>query len=228
MESIIKIFVGAFSVVYHRRVALLKSLVLPLVFAVVLQIISYLELLGLWMFIVMPFLICLIYTLIAVNTHRVILIGEEAVSEWGSLKVTMREVRFTIYSFVVALLLLWSVVFTFIPYVGKALAFIYMAYVLGRSSLVFPAIATDQRWGLSKSWMHTQNYQLMMALVVTVFPIIVGVPWLILEDLPYTDIVLGILALPATILTISALSCAYKVVGEEEGIRIDGIGADLR
>ena len=155
MDNISKVFSGAFSFVYINRITLFRTLSLPFTILVILTIAEIvLDLNEIWA-LVWGEVYCLVHTIFAVTKHRIILLGEKSIPEWGLRRVSMREIRFILYSFGIGLLVIPPALLATIPVFGWVLAFVAISYVLGRLSLVFPAIATDQNWSFQDSWVHT-------------------------------------------------------------------------
>jgi len=205
------VVLGAVGLVYENRVALAKALALPFVLYLLLdvfrsnqpdsQLIAIVSMFGL-----------LVQTLFAVTTHRITLLGAASVGEWGLLKWTMRETNFVLYGFGLGLIMVPIILLALIPGVGWVLMIMLMCWVIGRLSLVFPAIAADQPMSYLQSWRLTQNHQLLMFLVVVIFPLLLLIPVLLLSMLPYAYLLVSIVTMLATVFVVAALSVAYKVV----------------
>lgn len=217
MQDIAKVFNGAFAYVIYYRKELTKALCIPFSILILLEIIeASIELSGFTQFF-MGIVYVLAYTVLAVTTHRIILLNESSVPEWGLNTITRREIRFLWYSIVSGLVLLLPLLLALIPVIGWLLALIATPYVLGRISLVFPAIATDKHWDFADSWNHTKHHQVLMAATVFVLPLVFSVPNIVLATIPYASVPAGIVASLATIFVIAALSSAYKLI-ELQGV----------
>lgn len=214
-----KTLVGAFGYVVEYKKPLSKSLVVPLLIMVM---IGYFEpdakSFDWALFFLITAAEILLYTIIAITTHRIILLGPSSVPEWGMYKFTGRELSFIIYSLGIGILMIPAGILSLIPMIGYPVALLGIAYILGRLSLIFPAIATDRLWTLSKSWQASKNNQLLMMVVAFIFPAILTLPEYVLEHMayePYTSMVSNVFSSLAMILVIAALSTAFKLITEE-------------
>lgn len=153
-----------------------------------------------------------IYTLIAVTTHRLILLGPGSVPKWGLRKITKRELKFILYTLGLFLMLILPAQLILIPYAGWILAILGMCYLLGRFSLIFPAIATDKKWSFQKSWRATQPHQIMMIVIVFIFPVIIAIPETFLSNNAYTEFISLVISVITEVFVIAALSMAFKVI----------------
>ena len=219
MNNIFTIFLGALSFSYHYRNCLFKALIAPLVILSLLAMAEHtLELTNFWS-IPLKVIDSLTYTVFAITIHRIVLLGEGSVPEWGLRKISMREMSFFIRSIGIGLLLIAPGLLIFVPYLGWILALVSIAYLLGRLSLVFPALATGQEWTFKDSWTATKEHQFMMAVVAAVIPLIVALPVIALAFIPNTEVFSVILSLLTTIFGIVALSLAFKLVQDENQAR---------
>jgi hypothetical protein len=206
--------IGAIGYVYHYRYNFIRAIILPFIF---LSIISFIEpeeysFRHSFLVTVIEFII---YTQIAINTHRTILIGAEAARKWGLYIPSGRDLKFILYEIALLLMLIPLGFLSLIPNFGFALTLISYIYILGRLSLVFPAIATDKSYSFSNSWYATSDYQILMIVVVGIFPTILSIPELFLIEFPYIYLAVNFISLIALIFTIAALSVAFKVINEE-------------
>jgi hypothetical protein len=151
-----------------------------------------------------------VYVLIAITTHRVLLLGPDAVPAYGIIGFSMRELRYVMYMIGLFLLSIPVFIFAYIPYVGIAFYLAFYVWLWGRSALVFPGTALNDDFELHNSWAVTKGYNLMMIMVVIVYPIILSIPAIFIEDLPYGSFVNIFIYMITTVLEVSALSMAYK------------------
>lgn len=208
-----KTIAGAFGYVFEFRKSLIKALIVPIAAMVLIGFAHPLEL-GISGYIAISLLSLIMYTIIAVTTHRVILLGPSSIPEWGALKPTKRQFIFILYSIGMGLCLIPIGFLGLIPTVGSYIAFLAMAYLLGRFSLVFPAVATDQDWSFSDSWEATKKHQVLMLVVVIVFPIVMGIPEKFLSSFPYMQALVNVISSLTLVFVVAALSVAFKVIGE--------------
>ena len=96
--------------------------------------------------------------------------------------------------------------------VGAIVAIAIMCWLVGRLSLVFPGIAVDKGVTFGLSWELTRDYQLLMFLVVVVFPLLLVIPFYLLDMLPYTFAISSVLSTFAVVFEIAALSMAYQLI----------------
>lgn len=151
-----------------------------------------------------------IYVLIAITTHRVLLLGPNAVPAYGIIGFSMRELRYVMYIIGLSLLVFPAVIFAYIPFVGIALYLAFYVWIWGRSALVFPGAALNDDFALHNSWEVTRGYNFMMIMVVVVYPIILTIPAYFIDDLPYGSFINVFIYMITTVLEVSALSMAYK------------------
>ena len=202
---------GAFAYVYEYRKYFAKSLVIPITALVTLESIPIQGGLSVQVLVhaVMPFFF---YIILAITTHRIILLGPESVSEWGLYVPKLRELYFFLTSVGVGLILAPLGFFSIIPNVGWLITLTVSCYLLARLSLVFPAIATDQEWTLSESWKVTKNHQVHMLSVVAIFPFVISIPEMLLNNVPYMNVFTNLLSAFTTVFVVAALSVAFKII----------------
>ncbi len=198
---------------------LAKALVLPII--AYLTIVAFMlaegtSITALW---VLRFATLIPVTLIAVTTHRIILKGPDSVPTWGINRFGWREIKFTLSQYLVLIFLIPIYILFFIPYVGFLLGSVASAYFLGRMSLVFPSIAIENKFDFKDSWDATKNHKLMMFIVVAVFPFVLGMIGFMLGRIEGAAIVIHVITIITTVYIIAALSIAYQIVIEPEGVR---------
>lgn len=155
-----------------------------------------------------------IYTILAITTHRIILLGPDSVSEWGIYMPRKREIYFVFYSIGLGLLMIPFSLLALIPAIGWVIAVVAIIYLMARLSLVFPAIATDQGWSFSDSWKATRNHQILMMIVVAIFPFVISIPERLLIHVPYTGMFVSFLSALTMVFVVAALSVAFQVITE--------------
>ncbi len=209
-----EIIIGAIGYVWHYKGNLFKALAIPFGLYMLLDASDLLDP-GLAASTVLEVIGVMVQTVFAVTTHRIILLGPEAVPEWGILRWTKRETFFALHvvALVVIALALWTL--ANIPAAGWLLAFVLILWVVGRLSLVFPAIAIDQGVSFNYAWTLTRHHQLLMVLVVVVFPLFLLVPFYLVSMIPYTFVISSFLLILSNVFTVAALSVAYKLIYKE-------------
>lgn len=211
---------GAFGYVYAYRTQFAKALVLPVTVIVALGAIPRHDL-GVALVLVLTAVRLLVYSILAITTHRMILLGPQAVAEWGVYLPQKREFYFMLVSIGMGLTMVPFGVLTLIPVIGLVVAVIGMVYTLARLSLVFPAIATDRRWSFADSWKATQSHQVLMIVVVGIFPFILSVPGQLLSHIPHTRLAVNVLSAFTMIFIVAALSVAFQVITGQRGESTD-------
>ena len=211
IKDIQRTITGAFAYVYEYRKIFAKALLIPITVLVTLESIPFQGGLSVQILLhaVMPFFI---YIIMAITTHRIILLGPESVSEWGLYVPKQRELYFFMTSIGVGLMFVPLGFFSIIPYVGWLITMTVSCYLLARLSLVFPAIATAQDWTLSESWKVTKNHQVHMLSVVAIFPFVIGIPEMLLNHVPYMNVFTNLLSAFTTVFVVAALSVAFQII----------------
>jgi len=210
MKKTLQVITTSVAYVYTLRGVLSRALATSfcaLVILMVLPLIFSLSEAAAWFLSLFAYLI---HTVIAVTTHRIILLGPESVPKWGLNKLTKREFKFILYGIGIGICLILPGLFALIPAGGWILALLGMCYLLGRLSLVFPAVATDKNWSFQDSWVATKPHQLMMITIVVIFPLVVAIPESLLSNHPYTEFISQILSAITTVLIVAALSIAFN------------------
>ncbi|USH03646.1 hypothetical protein K6Q96_06530 [Grimontia kaedaensis] len=159
-------------------------------------------------------------TIIAVNVHRLVLMGPNSVPTFGRFTIGKIEIWFWLHYISLGIpVLLGSFLFAWI---GPLLSLlVIVAMVVGcRVSLVFPAIAMGKGVSFPYAWKQTAQKTLFMILVVAVAPIvfaIIFVPVMALvvfiapDSSPvYSMVSTNIVIAYVTILAVIALSFAYQ------------------
>ncbi len=208
------VVLSAIRYVFEYKGTLIKALLIPFCLYVLLDLAEYLELTTTAK-VIASILGWVAHTLFAVTTHRVVLLGPKSIPKWGTLSWSKRETLFALHILGLGIVVIPLAIFSLVPVIGVVLVICSVFWVIGRLSLVFPAIAIDQGVSYIYSWNITKNYQLLMVLVVIVFPILLLAPALLLSFIPYGFIGTSILSTFATVFTVAALSVTYKEVFQE-------------
>jgi hypothetical protein len=98
---------------------------------------------------------------------------------------------------------------------GIAVAIFLISWMMSRWSLVFPGIAIDKEISFELSWELTKDHQLLMFLVVIVFPVLLNIPTFFLEKLPKTIVLTIFLSTLSIVFTVAALSVSYQLIDKE-------------
>ena len=213
----LKVIAGAVVFVVERRARFAKALVVPLVLYCALDF-AYLLRPGSIGQTLVQVAALFVQTVIAITTHRLLLLGDDAIPQWGMVRWGKREAYFFLYVFLVGFCAIPAALFAFIPVVGPVLTIVTAAWVLSRLSLVFPAIAVDEGVGLFLAWELTERHQLLMVTVVVLFPLALSLPALLflLLPLPWSVLLISVLTAFVTVFSIAALSIAYREIRRVE------------
>lgn len=193
------------------KLRFLKALVLPILLIVVVDVVVINSNIPTLYFIEglieLPF-----YAVIAINTHRILLLGPDSVPKWGIAIPTKRELAFLGYMLFPVLLFIPLALLLLIPFVGATIGVILMMYLLSRISLIYPATAIDAGWTLSRAWNETKNIQIVMILIVCIYPAFVGIPEYFIASFDYSMYLLSLVSAVSIVFIVSALSVTYKHV----------------
>ncbi len=215
MNDIKRAVWGAFGYMYEYRVALVKALLVPFVLLLLLDYTMDPELGG-GLIILWALLYLIVYAVIAVSTHRIILLGPAAVSEWGLAVPQKREFYFLLYTIGLSICMIpVGFLALIIPVVGAVVAVITILYLTARLSLVFPAIATDRDLSFSDSWKATEKHQPLMIVVIVVVPLVVAIPEQLLSLVPYMGFLVVLLSVFTMVYIVAALSVAFQIITEK-------------
>jgi hypothetical protein len=221
-----KVLAGTFVVVAERWRLLVKRLVIPFLLLLPVSFMRAWE--AIQTSDTLLYLIMLVLqTLFAVTTHRLILLGEASVPEWGLKSWTMRESMFALHLFgVSAVAVLLLIILGLIPMIGGVVGLVTTFWFGSRVALVFPAIAIGQGVTIPLAWRLSRRHQLPLFMILFAFPFLAA-PVFLLAVLPsilltYTDagflgpyIVLPLWSLATALLAVlafTALSLAYREV----------------
>lgn len=204
---------GAFGYVYEYRKEFAKALFIPIVILAGLGTIT-IEDPSSALMVMLTIIPLFIYTVLAITTHRIILLGPASVSEWGVYVPRKRELYFVLYSIGFGLMMIPFGFLAVIPTIGWIMAVMAIIYMMARLSLVFPAIATDLGWSFSDSWKATKNHQILMMIVVAIFPFVISIPENLLSHVPYTGLFVNLLSGLTMVFVVAALSVAFQVITE--------------
>lgn len=231
-----KQIVGAtFNGIFEKKYQLLKALLIPF-FIIVLfeQVLPYSVLAQnkIILFTSAIVLFC-INILIAITTHRVLLIEKNAVPTWGLYKFTSREIKFFFYSLLIVLfvmIIILPVVLLFSVILDSSNELVYplmiissgiiSIFVFSRLSLVLPSIALDHDLSFTDSWKLTSKHKILCMFTIIIIPSLIA----ILISLVYgiaiefltavistkLNFLNSLLTLFVNVFIISALSATYK------------------
>lgn len=231
---------GAIAIVLEYRARLISLLFIPFVVLVITEFaLEYFE----NALIVVPSLVmnAMAYILIAITTHRVVLLGLDSVSKKSVLSWSKRETSFFLYMLIISFgtftflglvsVLLLNDVGLDISGILSLILILFLVVVVfwfvGRYSLIFPAIAVDKSISFSQSWKLTHDHHFMMLFVVLIFPICVSFPITLIEVVPGAFFIASIISTVMTVFMVAALSVAYKKITYADKDSDESIGSDF-
>lgn len=205
-----KVLAATFYYLYQYRRPVCKALLLPCLGLIALDMAVPEEGGGLWGLLLMASLI--IQVLVAVNLHRIVLLGPDSVPAlgiggWGHREWWYLARVFGLFFIVMPLLLL-----AVIPYIGPLLALGGIILVAGRLGLVFPALAIDRPLTFTASWHLTARHPGLMVLAVIVIPALLTA---LLTLIPHIPVISTVLSLLMVAIQIALLSMVYQLIMDE-------------
>ena len=208
-----RVIAGAFVYVIENKQALTKALAIPFVAYLLIDASIFLDLPSAMAF-VLAVLSVGVQAIFAITTHRILLLGPGSVSPWGITSWSKRETFFVLHIIGLGFLIMVLSIIGFVPFIGSVVALVLICWVMGRLSLVFPGIAVDKGVSFGLSWEMTQNYQMLMFLVVILFPILLAIPAVMLTFVPYTFLLSSFISTFVIVFQVAALSVAYQLITE--------------
>lgn len=208
-----KVILEAFFCVDKYKQILVKALAIPFVILLAIDASSllYLHPVLSWALTVLGIGV---QAVLAITTHRVLLLGPSSVSTWGITSWSKRETSFVLHVIGLGLLMIPIAFTAMIPIVGILVAIVLICWVTGRLSLVFPGIALDKEMSFKLSWEMTKNYQMLMFLVVIPFPLLLAIPTIILNFIPHTFLLSSFISTFLIVFQVAALSMVYQLISE--------------
>jgi hypothetical protein len=232
-----KVIVGAFLMPWWNRRVYSTALVLPTLLSCAVWIFIVLSsnsvsMMASWLY---YFLYIMCFSIFAVTCHRLILVEHSEHKKGIHLSFTSREIKFFvwvvgIYIFIAIIQMIpMTIYYNYVLQYGNGgevigvnsnalvqfIISIPAMYVLGRLSLVFPAVAIDKPISLSRSWSYTRNNGLRMFFIVGLFPAILSVmlgAFTRDEATLIEQVILGFVFYLIFAIEIFALSLSYKEI----------------
>ena len=211
-----EVIAGTFFQLKNKHVDLAKALIIPLLLSLSTEFLA--EYSDTTFGNTFLFIDAAIQTVIAITTHRIILLGHNSVSEWELKSWSNRETTFFMhYSLLIAISYAGAYALPIIGLDGFGMLLVIVAWlwVWSRLSLVFPAIAVEKPLSFRGSWQLTKNYQLLMSFIVLVLPLFLAIPIVILNLLPFSFMTAPIFSALILVIAITALSIAYHAIKNE-------------
>lgn len=240
---VIKTICDAFRFVWDRKFRMLRALLIPAVAVSLLKFSPYLiqqissdpRFYGHALFGWLSFLLqTAIYALLAITCHRLALIGDSAVPDYGLRPWTTREWRYLgwaiviltiwlLYSFVVNSVLISTVARdvqveaiqeTFRTMKNLSyVAYIPAVYILSRLSVLYPAISLDRQVTAQWAWQLTVDNGWRLTVVVGLLPWVLYflVSFLLRDDASWVELVLlNLIGFVLFAVEVVVLSFSYK------------------
>ncbi len=187
-----------FELIFDRKYRLIKALFIPFI---ILTIIEYFtneqieDSIGSANFYLLIGLSLFITIIMSITIHRILLLDESSIPEWGIFKFGSREVTFILKAIglgivlsivAMGLFLIASFISTVLEnligkemamYLSIILAFLVIVFIgifFSRISLVFPAVAIDKPIEFDEAIDISENYKLLIFITVLVIPTILG------------------------------------------------------
>lgn len=205
-----------------RWKSLVQALLIPCLLSLLLELAAWHEMNN-YQSVILRVLDISIYCLIAINTHRIVILGEKSTAPFGLYIPTSREGSFLIhlllmFSALIPLIFLLFLLPRVTPFIYIPIILIIYGYFVSRVSLVFPAIAIDNAWNFKDSWQVTKNYQKLMIFSVILVPLIlkclfIGVAYV----LKIQVINIGLNSI-LTVIIITILSETYRYIESLETV----------
>jgi hypothetical protein len=177
------------------------------------------------------------YVVIAITTHRIILLGPASIPVWGLSRVTFREIYYSLHALVIAgltIVIEWLLFFVvakgmFVVAPSKLqsnfalfLLIVFASLFVSRLSLVLPGIAIDQGVSFKLSWQLTGKHPTLLFVAVVALPTLIflgsGLIYFIylkayLVNNPlFVYISFNLLTFVIDVLVVTLLSVAYRQI----------------
>ena len=178
------------------------------------------------------FLSILVDIIILITVHRILILGNDSVPQWGIQKFEQREFGFFLKYLIVFIVFVSAVVLStaFLHLFGiNIMASIFLTMIitsiyLSRVSLVFPAIAVDAQMSFRESFEFTKDFKLLIFVTVIVFPVlfslVIGSIYTFIISMLATSIsshlnlLMVLLNVVISVFLVSALSNTYMYISE--------------
>lgn len=210
-----KVVAGAFYYINEYKRTLAKALFLPFLAIISIDVMTEMLEPNMAVYIVLGLVSVVVQTIFAITTHRVVLLGPSSISAWGITSWSKRESFFVLHIIGISIMGIPFALLGFIPIVGGITALILICWFAGRLCLVFPGIAVDKGVSFKLSWELTEHHQLLMFLVVILFPTLLAIPSVILVLLPHGYILSSIFSAFILVFQVAALSMAYLLITKD-------------
>lgn len=185
-----KIINTTFKSVFEKKIILMKAMA---VYTFLMILIDYINLKNVvyvegraeiesgFLFFITALLTYFILLLVAISTHRILILGKDSIPTWGLFEFSKREWSFIVNGLLMGLIVAAAILPVVLLGVSLGntgvllgiVVFLFVSFILiSRFSLVFPAISVDDDMSLSDAWNFTKNYKLLVFITVILFPLI--------------------------------------------------------
>ncbi|ONF45207.1 hypothetical protein BTO32_01675 [Marinobacter lutaoensis] len=164
----------------------------------------------------------IVQAVLAVVVHRVLILGKNAVPQWGITKLSKREASFFLHAFFLSFLAIPFLPLLFIPGVGWVLCLIGTSWLMGRLSLALPGVAVEGGVFFNESWKITRGYQITITLTTMVAIAATYGPRGLSLLGPEMAVLSIIASAIGTILAVAVLSRAYLLMVNTNGPNTGG------
>ncbi len=212
----IQVIAAAVMFVCAWRSVFFRTLIVPIALYTGVSLLSFSYRSG-WVLALLLVVFLVAHTVIAVTTHRLVLLGEDSIPRRGLRSWSRRETTFLIYFFLTLLCAVPAAVLVMVPFIGGLLSLVCVLWILSRLSLVFPSIAVGDVLTIREAWTLSSGYQWLLISVVGVFPFLVGMAFDVLNRIPMISMFTAVADSVVTIFAIAALSIVYREVRRDEG-----------
>ncbi|MDD1780515.1 hypothetical protein LRP49_04800 [Enterovibrio sp. ZSDZ35] len=205
---------------WQAKTDLAKAIAIPVVLSYVLDVATY-EIGNSDFAILSSLLVFMLAVMLAINVHRVLLLGSTSVPHWGRIAFGAIERKFIVYTlgytfFMIGMGVLVYAFNMLVEPFGLLLSLVVaigFALIACRLSIIFPAIAVGNDVSVNWVWKKTEGKTGVLFLLLGIFPVFVGAltQLLSLAGLYMLDLLLGYIAM---VYFIAILSIAYENLTE--------------
>lgn len=172
--------------------------------------------------------------LIAVKTHRVLLLKEDEIKNSEFYHIGFKEFKFLfasikltlIVAFVCFIFAFFFKIFQIHMAVGIVLGVAISSFIVSRLSLVLPSISIEKDMSFRHSWEYTKEYKFIIFFIIVLYPVIIslvlGMTYALvikfISELLGVDltVLMVLLNVCITVLIIGGLSVLYQVIIDEK------------
>jgi len=211
------------SLSYHG-VVLLRVLLIPIIILLVLKFEVLPNANGKVLVRTLAFFYMIVYAFALMSVFRILIIGPQAIPQWGSYKLSKSSVYFVLYIvclFIVLYLISYGI-YSSLPYpISWVIFSIIKIYLLARVMLVFPAITVNAYFSFTSSWRRTKNHQTLMLLTAFIVVFLREFSKFIANQFLFETVFFNFMIEIATwVLILALLSETFKLVEMQNRTRL--------